>query len=100
MSHKLKRIWILPAVIAMSFLLLSLPVLAQPAPRPLADAWMKVTVLSDSVLARVGNLFMGLWLQGAVKEGMSIDPNGSPKPQTPSSGTTDEGVTIDPNGHP
>ena len=101
MSAKPKQGWILPVAFSMAFLLLSLPLQAQTVRRPLADAWKKLAVLSDSVLDRIGNLFLGIWQQAAVKEGTSIDPNGTSKPPATPPGTpTDEGVTIDPNGHP
>jgi len=100
MSLKPKQIWTLTIVFSLAFLLLSSPVHAQPSRRPLADAWAQVSALGDSVLVRIGNLLLGVWQHGAAKEGTSIDPNGSPKPQAPPSGTTDEGVLIDPNGHP
>jgi hypothetical protein len=103
MSYKPKQRWFLPVAFSMAFLLLSLPAQARPSRRPLADTWKKLAVLSDSVLARVGNL-LGLWQQGVVKEGMSIDPNGTSQPSgtssDPQGGSGDEGATIDPNGKP
>ena len=100
MSHKPKQGWILAVAFSVAFLLLSLPVQAQPGHQPRVDAWARVAVLSNSVLAKIRNLFLGLWQQGAVKEGMSIDPNGTPHSSDPQGGSGDEGVLIDPNGKP
>ena len=100
MSPKPKQVWAVPVAFLMAFLLLSLPLQAQTARGPLADTWKKLTVLSDSVLTRISDLFLGLRQQGGVKEGMTIDPNGSPHGSDPQGGSGDEGVTIDPNGKP
>lgn len=50
------------------------------------------------ILSLLQSLFARLWPgDGALeKEGMSIDPNGAPRPAAVPGG--DEGVTIDPNG--
>lgn len=100
MSPKPKQKWTLLVVSSMAFLLLSLPAQAQPVRRPLAEAWKKLTVLSDSVVNRIGDLFLGLWQAGAVKEGTSIDPDGSPHSADPQGTSSEEGTSIDPNGKP
>lgn len=58
-----------------------------------------VTASGDSVLSSLWRFVVSLWTPGTEKEGVLIDPNGSPSHgSTPVGGTTDEGVTIDPNG--
>jgi len=77
----------------------SLPAQARPVHHPAADRHA-VAVSGDNGLARIWSFLVSLWPQGT-KEGMTIDPNGAPKPQgmtAPSGDLDDEGVTIDPDG--
>jgi hypothetical protein len=83
-----------------ALVLASLPAQARPVRHPATDRHA-VAVSGENSLARIWSFLVNLWPQGT-KEGMSIDPNGAPKPQgmttAPSGGLDDEGVTIDPNG--
>ncbi len=73
----------------------SLPAQARPVRRPAPS----VTVPGDTVLSSLWRFVVSLWAPGTEKEGMSIDPNGSPShASAPVGGTTDEGTSIDPNG--
>jgi hypothetical protein len=80
--------------------LASLPAQARPV-RHAATGRHTVAVSGENGLTRIWSFLVNLWPQGT-KEGMSIDPNGAPKPQgmttAPSGDPDDEGVTIDPNG--
>lgn len=67
--------------------------------RPVRRSAPSVTVPGDSGLSSLWRFVVSLWTPGTEKEGMSIDPNGSPNhASTPAGGTTDEGTSIDPNG--
>ena len=80
--------------------LASLPAQARPVRHPAADRHA-VAASGENGLARIWSFLVNLWPQGT-KEGMSIDPNGAPKPQgmttAPSGDPDDEGMTIDPDG--
>jgi hypothetical protein len=80
--------------------LASLPAQARPVRHP-ATGRHDVAVSGENSLVRIWSFLVNLWPQGT-KEGMSIDPNGAPKPQgmttAPGGDLDDEGVTIDPNG--
>ena len=78
--------------------LASLPVQARTVRHP-AKGRNAVAVSGDNGLARIVSFLVNLWPQGT-KEGMTIDPNGAPRPQgmTAPGDLDDEGVTIDPNG--
>jgi hypothetical protein len=80
--------------------LASLPAQARPVRHPAAGR-RAVAVSGDNGLVRIWSFLVNLWPQGA-KEGMTIDPNGAPKPQgvttAPSGDLEDEGMTIDPDG--
>lgn len=77
--------------------LASLPAQARTVRHP-AKQRSTVAVSGDNGLARIWSFLLSL----TAKEGMTIDPNGAPKPQgmttAPSGGLDDEGVTIDPDG--
>lgn len=47
-----------------------------------------------SLLSRVWALASGIW----IKEGLGIDPHGSPAPAPGSGSPTNEGIGIDPSG--
>ena len=83
-----------------SALLLGLSVLSLPAEARPTDHRASVTEIGkgSGILSTLQALFASLWSgEGALdKEGMSIDPNGAPRPGVVPGG--DEGVTIDPNG--
>ena len=88
-NHRLRRT--LPVFLLLAALLsMSLPIQAAAAHHSSAVI-RKVTAVGEGVLSWLRNLFSGL---GIAKEGMSIDPDGKPKPDT----SSDEGVSIDPNG--
>jgi hypothetical protein len=82
------------------FMLASLPAQARTVRHPVTHR-PAVAVSGDSSLIRIWSFLVNLWPQGT-KEGMSIDPNGAPKPQgmttAPSGDLDDEGMTIDPDG--
>jgi len=73
----------------------SLPAQARPVRRPAPT----VTAPGD-ILSELWRFVVRLWPGVTAKEGMSIDPNGSPGHTVAPTGsaTSDEGVTIDPNG--
>jgi hypothetical protein len=71
-----------------TLVLVSLPAQGRTAHRPVAGLHA-VAASGENGLARLWSFFVSLWPQGMEKEGMTIDPNGSPN---------HEGVTIDPNG--
>lgn len=77
--------------------LASLPAQARTVHHP-ATHRPAVAVSGDSSLVRIWSFLLSL----TTKEGMTIDPNGAPKPQgittAPSGGLDDEGITIDPDG--
>ena len=81
-------------------ILASLPAQARPVRHP-ATGRHAVAASGENGLARIWSFLVNLWPQGT-KEGMSIDPNGAPKPQgmttAPSGDPDDEGMTIDPDG--
>jgi hypothetical protein len=81
------------ALLLAALVFTSLPVQAAAARRPPAPVW-RVAVLGEDALAWLRNLFSGLWLRGSAKEGMTIDPDGQPRPGA----SSDEGMSIDPNG--
>jgi hypothetical protein len=92
-----------PVLVLMLVLLLaSLPVQAQPARCTPAGAW-KIAVLGEKTLARIGDLLLSLWQRGTTKEGVLIDPNGSPNHEgvtiDPDGAPDHEGMSIDPDGH-
>ena len=70
-----------PALLLLVILFASLPADAAPVRR-------EVAALGKGVIAWVHELFRNLWMRGATKEGMSIDPDGQQK----------EGMWIDPDG--
>jgi|SRR6476661_5477640 len=80
--------------------LASLPAQARPARHPAADRHA-VAASGENGLSRILSFLVSLWPQGT-KEGVTIDPNGAPKPQgvttAPSGDLDDEGMTIDPDG--
>ncbi len=88
------RIFFVFALLA-ALALSSLPAQGRPVRRPIPS----VTVPGDTVLSNLWRFVASLWKPGMEKEGMSIDPNGSPNPASaPVGGTTDEGTSIDPDG--
>lgn len=80
--------------------LASLPAQARPVRHP-ATGRHAVAVSGDNGLSRIWSFLVSLWPQGT-KEGMTIDPNGAPKPQgvttVPSGDLDGEGTSIDPDG--
>lgn len=87
-----------PALI-FSLLLLVLPFTALPAGAfPGRQAAVAGAGTGSGILSVLQAVFARLWPgDGALeKEGMSIDPNGTPRPNAAPGG--DEGITIDPNG--
>jgi len=80
--------------------LASLPAQARPVRHPGAGRHA-VAVSGENGLARIWSFLVSLWPQGT-KEGMTIDPDGAPKPQgmttAPGGDTDDEGMSIDPDG--
>jgi len=80
--------------------LASLPAQARPVRHPAADRHA-VAASGENGLARIWSFLVSLWPQGT-KEGMTIDPNGAPRPQgmttAPSGDLDDEGMSIDPDG--
>jgi hypothetical protein len=95
-SHNVFTVFALLAVLVLA----SLPAQARPVRRPATDR-QAVAVSGDNGLSRIWSFLVSLWPQGA-KEGVTIDPNGAPKPQgmttVPNGDLDDEGMTIDPNG--
>ena len=81
-------------------ILASLPVQARPV-RHAATGHHAVAASGENGLTRIWSFLVNLWPQGT-KEGMTIDPDGAPKPQgmttAPTGDTDDEGMTIDPDG--
>jgi hypothetical protein len=71
-----------------TLVLASLPAQGRTIHHPATDRHA-VAATGENGLARLWSFFVSLWPQGMEKEGMSIDPNGSPN---------HEGVTVDPNG--
>ena len=94
-SHRVFTVFALLAFLVLA----SLPAQARPVRHPAAGRHA-VAVSGDNSLARIWSFLVSLWPQGT-KEGVTIDPNGAPKPQgvtAPSGDLDDEGVTIDPDG--
>ncbi|MFL6237531.1 MAG: hypothetical protein ACJ76N_30705 [Thermoanaerobaculia bacterium] len=95
-----QRVFLAFALLA-ALVLASLPVQARPVRRP-ATGSHPVAVPGDTALSSLWRLVLSLWPGATVKEGTSIDPNGSTNhggtPTAPAGDLTDEGVTIDPNG--
>ena len=88
------RVFLAFALLA-ALVLASLPAQGRPVRRSVST----VTVTGDTVLSGLWRFVVRLWPGVTGKEGVLIDPNGSPShASTPVGGTTDEGVTIDPNG--
>jgi hypothetical protein len=73
----------IPALLLLTVLLTSLPASASPARRDVA-------ALGEEAIAWIQDLFGSLWMRGAAKERMSINPKGQQK----------EGAAVDPNGQP
>jgi hypothetical protein len=84
-----------------TLVLASLPAQGRTVHRPTAGRHA-VTASGDNSLARLWSFLVSLWPQGMAKEGMSIDPNGSPRHEgtsiDPNGGLNHEGMTIDPDG--
>jgi hypothetical protein len=84
-----------------TLVLASLPAQGRTAHRPVAGRHA-VTASGENGLARLWSFLVSLWPQGMEKEGMTIDPNGSPNhvgvTVDPNGGLNDEGMTIDPDG--
>ncbi|MEO6194751.1 MAG: hypothetical protein ABIS20_17195 [Thermoanaerobaculia bacterium] len=78
--------------------LTSLPAQARPG-RHSATHRPAVAVSGDNGLTRIWSFLLSLT---TTKEGVTIDPNGAPKPQgittAPSGDLDDEGMSIDPDG--
>ncbi len=94
-----QRVFTVFALLAV-LVLASLPAQARSVRHPAAGRHT-VAASGENSLSRILSFLVNLWPQGT-KEGMSIDPNGAPKPQgmttAPGGDPDDEGVTIDPNG--
>jgi hypothetical protein len=84
-----------------TLVLASLPAQGRTVHRPAADRHA-VAASGENALARLWSFLVSLWPQGMAKEGMTIDPNGSPNHEgtsiDPNGGLNDEGMTIDPDG--
>jgi hypothetical protein len=95
-SHNVFTVFALLAVLVLA----SLPAQARPVRHPAAGRHA-VTASGENGLSRIWSFLMNLCPQGT-KEGMTIDPNGAPRPQgmttAPSGDLTDEGMSIDPDG--
>jgi len=92
------RVFLVLALLA-AFILTSPPTQARPVRRPAPS----VAVPGDTVLSGLWRFVVRLWPGVTAKEGVLIDPNGSPNhagtPVTPTgSATNDEGMSIDPDG--
>jgi hypothetical protein len=96
-SHNVFTVFALLAVLVLA----SLPAQARPVRHP-ATGRHAVAASGENGLARIWSFLVSLWPQGMMKEGVSIDPDGAPKPHgmttAPSGDLDDEGVTIDPDG--
>ena len=81
-------------------ILASLPVQARPV-RHAATGHHAVAASGENGLTRIWSFLVNLWPQGT-KEGVTIDPDGAPKPHgmttAPSGDRDDEGTSIDPDG--
>jgi hypothetical protein len=77
--------------------LASLPAQARPVRHPAAGRHA-VAVSGENGLTRIWSFLLSF----TAKEGVTIDPNGAPKPQglttAPTGDLDDEGVSIDPDG--
>jgi hypothetical protein len=84
-----------------TLVLASLPAQGRTAHRPVADRHA-VAASGENGLARVWSFLVSLWPQGMAKEGVLIDPNGSPNHEgvtvDPNRGLNHEGMSIDPDG--
>ena len=78
----------------------SLPAQARTVHHPAAGRHT-VAVSGDNGLARIVSFLVSLWPQGT-KEGVTIDPDGAPKPHgmttAPGGDLDDSGITVDPDG--
>lgn len=85
-------------VLLTALVLAGVPAGAQAARQPV-QRLQAVAVFGDGIW----RFFANLLSQGLRKEGMTIDPNGSPNHQgvvvTPAGTLDDEGTSIDPHGH-
>ena len=93
MSLKSLRFFLSALVLGLTFL--SLPAEARPTDRRVSLAGIGK---GSGILSTLQALFASLWPgDGALdKEGVTIDPNGAPRPTAAPGG--DEGMSIDPNG--
>jgi hypothetical protein len=84
-----------------TLVLASLPAQGRTIHHPATDRHA-VAASGENGLTRVWSFLVSLWPQGMEKEGMTIDPNGSPNHEgvtiDPNGGLNHEGTSIDPNG--
>ena len=94
----------LRSILSLGLLLLAFSFVSLPAEARPVSSGRRVTVAEigkgSGILSLLQAFFASLWPgDGALdKEGMSIDPDGAPRPNAAPG--ADEGMTIDPNGAP